>query len=203
MKNSQRLCGVRDAYKSERLGIITGMLLGDASIVAKYPKNIVLCHTAVYADYLEWKGKLLIQFGYIKHKTRTMYPKLGNKAFIVDFSDDKNIFFYKKYYINGKRKATYQFIRHLNQYGLAIWFMDNGNLSKKGRNYLCLNTQAFPLEQQKVLQRMFKKRFGLTPAIHKDKKYYKLYFGTKDNNAERLASLIKPYIHSSFEYKLR
>jgi len=132
-----------------------------------------------------------------------MYPKLGEKAFIIDFTNDRNEWFYKKFYINGKRKITQQFFRHINSYGLAIWFMDDGNLVREGYKQICLNTQAYSFEEHKLLQRMFKKRFDLSPKIHKDKKYFKLYFGTDADNANRFRTLIKPYIHPLFEYKLR
>lgn len=210
MKNPQRLGLPRMPYKAERLGVIVGMLLGDASIVKKYPNNIVLCHSDKVKDYLDWKGTILSHYGYNKKKTRQMTPVVKGKqykAFIVDFVGDDVKWFYKGFYDQktGKRAIKYNFIRHLNQYGLAMWFMDDGNSGQRkdgASQFYCLNTQAFDEKDQKLLIKMLKNRFGLEPVIHKDKKYLKLYFGAKNNNAKRLIELVSPYIHPDMAYKL-
>jgi DNA-binding transcriptional regulator WhiA len=210
MENSQRLSLPRMPYKGERLGVMTGMLLGGASIVKKYQNNIVICHSNKFKEYFDWKCEILSKFGYSQKKIRQMRPVVkGNKhsASIVDFVGDDINWFYKNAYdqITGKKTVKYQFVRHLNQYGLAVWFMDDGSNVQKLKNgsYL-LNTQAFSEEENKMLVKILKKRFGLEPKIHREKgKYYKLYFGAEKNNAQRLKELINSYIHPSMKYKLR
>ncbi|MBL0710126.1 MAG: hypothetical protein JJV99_03765, partial [Colwellia sp.] len=195
--------------KGEKLGIMVGMLLGDACIVKKYPNNIVICHSDKFKDYFDWKCKRLSHFGYEMRKVRQMRPKLNGKEYsasIVDFVGNDIKWFYKNAYNQntGKRTTKYLFIRHLNQYGLALWFMDDGNnVQRLKSGSYCLNTQAYNENEHKVLLRVLKHRFDLTPAIHRDKKYYKLYFGAKANNAKRLKDLVSPYIHNSMGYKLR
>ena len=213
MENSQRLDKLkpRMPYKAEKLGVMVGMLLGDASIVKKYPNNIVICHTNKVRDYFDWKCRVLSSLGYRKNKTRQMHPIVKGKEYsasIVDFVGDDINWFYRQSYNQdtGKRKVNYLLARHLNQYGLAIWFMDDGNncQQKKMKNIsYCLNTQAYGEDEQKMLIKILKKRFDLNPVIHKDKKYFKLYFGAKDKNGLKLQNLISPYIHPSMEYKLR
>jgi hypothetical protein len=220
MENSQRLSYPRLPYKSEFMGVIVGMLLGDGSICKKYTHKLTLCQGEKQKDYLDLKCEILKSFGYKMFAVRTNINGFGDgsngkkyKKFIVDFGDKRNEWFYRKFYGGGKRKITYQFIRHLNQYGLAIWFMDDGNnqMSKKKskkhpegvrQNYYCLNTQGYSYEENVMLQEMLEKKFGLISNIHKDKKYFKLYFGAKGNGAKTLANLVRPYIHPMFNYKL-
>ena len=208
MENSQRLEEyIRMPYKVERLGIMVGMLLGDASIVKKYQKNIVICHSEPQRLYFYWKCEVLSSMGYKQHKIREMHPvvngKAYNTAYIVDFSGEKIQWFYDRFYGGGKRHISIQLLRHLNPYGLAIWFMDDGNRHDKGGKQVCLNTQAYSYEEQIVLQKWFKNKYNLDCSIQKDKKYFKLYFGMQNKTAERFISLILPFIHPTMMYKVR
>lgn len=208
MENPQRLARPRLPFKSEKMGVLTGMLLGDAGMTKKYPRNLTICHSEPQKEYFEWKCSILEHFGFKKNKVREMHSKLGNKAFLVDFVDDKFKYFFRKFYRNENDKrltriVNRQNLRHLNLYGLAIWFMDDGNLSKKDYPYVCLNTQAYTYEEHVLLQKFFKKKYNLDVKIHKDKHYFKLYFGQENNTAKRFVKMIEPYIHNSIEYKLR
>lgn len=207
MENPQRLARPRLPFKGEKMGVLTGMLLGDAGMTRKYPKIMTLCHGESQKEYFEWKCFILEHFGFKKNKVREMNSVLGNKAFIVDFVDKKFEFFYRKFYRFDKERikriVNLQNLRHLNLYGLAIWFMDDGNLVKKDYPYVCLNTQAYTYDENVLLQKFFKKKYNLDVKIHKDKHYYKLYFGQENNTAKRFIEMIEPYIHKSIEYKLR
>lgn len=203
MENPQRLVRLRMPFKGEKMGILTGMLLGDAGMTSKYPKNITICHSEPQKEYFEWKCKILESYKFQKNKVREMFPKLGNKAFIVDFVSPKFEWFYKKFYHDGRRIVNNQNLRHLNAYGLAIWFMDDGSLVKKGYDQVCLNTQAYTFEENVLMQKFFKKKYNFDVKIHKDKHYFKLYFGQENNTAQRFTKLIWPYIHHSMKYKLR
>jgi hypothetical protein len=209
MENPQRLALLHqyEPSKKDFLSIVTGMLLGDGSIVKKYPKTLVLCHSEPQKEYLLYKMNLLNKLGYSNGKIRTMSPKLGNTAYIVDFTDSRFEWFYKKIYKHGKKKITWQMLRHLTPIGLAIWYMDDGNLSQK-RSYkqhkyctgLCLNTQCFSLVEQKIIQKWFRKKHGFNLRFHKDKQYIKIYFPAKDG--KKFIDVIRPYIPQSMEYKV-
>lgn len=207
MENPQRLVRSRPPFKSEKMGVLTGMLLGDAGMTRKYPKNITLCHSESQKEYFDWKCSILEHFGFKKNKVREMYSLSGKKCFIVDFVDKKLEFFYRKFYRFDKKRiqriVNLQNLRHLNLYGLAIWFMDDGNLVKNGYPYVCLNTQAYTYEEHILLQKFFKKKYNLNVKIHKDKHYFKLYFGSENDTAKHFVTMIEPYIHKSMEYKLR
>jgi len=128
-------------------------------------------------------------------------------GYIVDFTDKQFQWFYTKYYGGGKRHINPQLIRHLNSPGLAIWYMDDGNLVRrkdvigKQCSAFCLNTQAFTFEEHEKLVKFFMRKYNMEPRIHKDKKYWKLYFPAR--YSKRFFDLIRPYTCDDMLYKLR
>lgn len=190
-------------YKRDKLSVLMGCLLGDASIVKKYPNNLVICHTEQCKDYFDWKSEVLKSLGLQERKTRVMNLWNGNKVYIKDFVGEEVKWFRERFYVNNKRTIKNSLIRHLNPFGLAIWLMDDGHKVRRGYDYFCLNTQAYPYEQQQMLVSWFKKKYNFHVSIQKDKHCYKLYFGSKDNTSKRFITMVKPYIHPSMRYKIR
>ena len=215
MENPQRLDESYIPSKGQKIGIIVGMLMGDASIVKKYPRTLVLSTGSKDREYFDFKCRILQSLGFKMNKVRELHTRLKNGkeylGYIVDFTDDQFEWFYQKYYGGGKRHINPLLLRHLNMPGLAIWYMDDGNLiNKKGVMYkghtenkvFLLNTQAFSYVENEILCKWFKKKFGWDDIrIHRDKQYFKLYFPAK--YAKPFFNMIRPYTHKSMEYKLR
>lgn len=205
MVNPQRL--PRDPYIGERLGIVLGMLLGDGSIAKKYKNRLTLTCDIENIDYLRWKISILEKLGFNGLKIRNIRSSItgyenSKGGHIVDIcGEDKKIeWMYRNFYHNGKRYLNNNLFRHINKYGLAIWFMDDGLIVKRGYDYYSISTAAFSLEENKRIIKIIKKRFGLSATIQRDKRYYKIYFGGKEGR--NFINLIRPYIHPSMRYKL-
>ena len=204
MENPQRLDTPRLPTKAEALGIIVGMLLGDACITRKYQNKLILSQGEKQKEYLDWKVDLLKSLGFHPMSMRTLHPYHGKyKAYIIDIKDEKFRWFYRKFYGKGRKSVTPQMLRHLNSYGLAMWYMDDGDKVRPEYDSCRLNTQCFTDEEQQLMVRWFKKKHNLDVRIHKDKTYKKLYFTAKDDSARRFLDLVSPYIHQSMVYKLR
>lgn len=208
MENSQRLVESFVPYKRDRLSIIIGMLLGDAGIVTKYPYNLVLCHSEMQKEYLLFKCGLLRQLGFKQNKIRTMNKKLKYCVYIVDMQHEQVRWFFEKMYKDGKKRITYIMLRHLTPKGMAIWYMDDGNLVhrsiyKAGKkcDAVCLNTQSFTDDEQNMIRKWLKNKYNIKSKLHKDKKYHKIYIPAESGRI--FLKLIQPYIHHSMEYKLR
>jgi len=205
MENPQRLAELSlIPYKRQKLSIIVGMLMGDASIVKKYPKTLVLSCGAAYRDYFDFKCSILEQLGFKGNKIRELHSKLSNGkeylGYIRDFTNKQFEWFYNKFYKDGKRHVNLSLIRHINSFGLALWFMDDGACNTHSGT-LCLHTNAFSYKEHLVLVKWFKKKFNIDVNINKEKKYFKLYFPF--TSAKRLTQIILPYIHTAMKYKLR
>ena len=206
MENPQRLAKLLPVpYKRQKMSIVVGMLMGDASIVKKYPKVLVLSCGAAYKEYFDFKCSILEQLGFEGNKVRELHTTLlsngkSYKGYIRDFYNQRFEWFYRKYYKDGKRHVNPSLIRHIDSFGLAIWFMDDGAYNSKGGT-LCLHTNAFSYEEHEVLVKWFKNKFNIVVNINKEKKYFKLYFPFE--SAKKLIQIILPYIHPVMKYKLR
>lgn len=89
---------------------------------------------------------------------------------------------------------------------LAVWFMDDGSLDYRLKYHysFSLSTDAFRIEEVRLLQRVLERRFGIQSSVQtpssRGTKYVKLYIG-KDGR-DRFLETINPYILSCFAYKL-
>lgn len=102
--------------------------------------------------------------------------------------------------MKGKRTKKVPKLLHkwLTPRALAYWFMDDG--SRMDTSGYVLNTQNFTLKEQELLADALGRRFKFEVNIHKDRDNYRLYITA--NSRDSLTNLIKPFILSSFEYKL-
>lgn len=119
---------------------------------------------------------------------------------------------FKPYYdlfypeVKGSNKRTKRVPKNvaelLTAEGLAYWYMDDGTtqVSKTGKPSYVLSTQGFCWEDQVILADALKETFGLNYGIHKDKTYFRL--GLRASSNKRLLTLIEPYMHAYFGYKL-
>ena len=104
--------------------------------------------------------------------------------------------YFKKYlYSNdGRKKISLKYLKNINAFGLAIWWMDDGCLSiHKGNRYGKLCTECFNYEEQILLQKYFQSTWGIDVDIKLEKnKYYFLRFNV--SALKKLIAIIYPYI---------
>lgn len=183
--------------------LILGSLFGDASIRQR-DKNCLfrVAHSLKQSKYFLWKYNILKEF--IRHK-----PYLNNRiinSHKIDilsletlthpvFNHFRNLF-----YINGKKTINRKLLNLLNQRSLAIWICDDGSYCKKLK-YIIISTNAFSLEEHKIIKQYFREVWGLDPTIgFRDNKYYYLRFKVQDT--KKLIQIIRPFIIESMSYKM-
>ena len=88
-------------------------------------------------------------------------------------------------------------LQDLDVKGLAIWYMDDGSLSKA--NSIIISSNSFTLEEHEVLVKLLQHRFDLTATIGKTRTYYELRFSVPES--KKLLELIKDYMHENLDYK--
>lgn len=82
--------------------------------------------------------------------------------------------------------------------GLAIWYQDDGSLSRGTNLSIC--TGSFSMEQTEQLATMLQSRFGINAIPFKDSRgYSNLRFNYKER--DKFLALISPYMHPSMQYK--
>jgi len=75
--------------------------------------------------------------------------------------------------------------------------MDDG--SNNGKN-ITLNTHCFSREEQRVIQRFLKDKFGIEATIVKDRDKYKIAIGVHE--CKKFIGIVKPYVIKSMNYKI-
>jgi hypothetical protein len=105
--------------------------------------------------------------------------------------------FYQQFYQNEHKILPKKIFEILTPISFAVWVMDDGCYDRKS---LILNTQNFSLIENKTLQKVFKRKFDLSPGINKDRDRWRLRFGGYDY--QKLRNLVTPYIIPSIKYKI-
>jgi hypothetical protein len=187
--------------------VLIGILLGDACLQTNKGTNCFLKydqeiknHTLVslvyliFQDFVGTPPSLRLKGG-IQHSSWFRTYRLRFLKFYHDQFYGLNA--------HGKsvRRVPMLLHRWITPISLAFWFMDDGSKDKSG--YL-LHTQCFTHHEQKLLQQVLGKKFGLEVAIHNDRKgdktYYRLYITAK--SVPLFNKLVSPYIIPCMQYKL-
>lgn len=177
--------------------ILVGSLLGDGTLRKQGTRTNALFevnHSYRFKVYVDWKWRHFHEYVLTPPKSRP-----GNGARVAyrfttrslpTFTD-----YYQWFYKDGKKCIPRDLI--LDLIALAVWFMDDGSRS---RTACYLNTQQFSLEDQKFLQDLLLKTFGVRSALNRDKKYYRVRITTE--STKTIAELIRPHVLPCFRYKL-
>lgn len=180
------------ALNDDQYQILLGSILGDGSIgtLPSERYRLSFTHGFPQKDYCDWKANMFGETthvidnnGYSQKKAVVFSTK------IIDLDKD----------IPKKKNIIPQWIiDDIDARGIAIWYMDDGNLDRCTYR-ATLHTNTFNLETQEMFVEKFKS-YDIDCTIHSSKKYYYLLFNTV--NTLKLFNLIGIYIHSSMTYKI-
>src|SRR4030042_3942664 len=196
-------------YTKKQLSIIIGMVLGDSYITKFREKRtnsyLSTQHSIKQLDYVEYKMNLLKSLGFEISKLYDVSIIFKSIRF-----DCRN-----PHLFNQLRKTLYpcnnktikrKWLNYLDEKGLAIWFMDDGSLTKRGKSgYMSLHINSFNRKEHDIIIKYFKQQWKLNPILRtvKRKDQKQSYFLTFNPNETRnLINIIKPYICNSMLYKV-
>jgi len=184
----------------DQLQILYGSYLGDGCIqkTVKDRYRLRIIHCKEQKLYCEWKASMfgITELEYIEkngYSQKEAY-RFSSKCFDMDNS-----------LANNKKEIPDWLINKIDERAIAIWFMDDGSLSKYTLKdgsvscYATLHSNNFDYDNHIKLLNLFKK-YNIECIISKSKKYNYLRFDNK--NTKVLLNLIRKYIHSNFEYKI-
>ena len=191
--------------KKDILGALTGALIGDG-----YARRnqLVIQHSIKQKEYLLYKTELLNPDNkYKQHITEVMDTKY---PYIRLFHHSKATGrLREKLYVDGKKKLTVGILNQLQPIGLAIWYMDDGNLTLhkypnggiKSREVYWA-TDSFDYEDHLLFQSWLKRVYDIDMKINQYKKgkYYRTVLNA--TNANKLFDIIRPYVIPSMLYKI-
>lgn len=205
---------MKTKINKESRNLLIAMLLGDGTICSNYVFK--LSHGDKQKEYLEWKIKQLNEHGIrnngLKSYTSTCGFNLGKTVYytqlsVIPFIKTLRRVCYKPYKILGNRKL----LNRLDAKGIAIWFMDDGNLNPKKREgvikgfYIKIST-CLPKDQVQVIINYFKEEWNISfYMFHEGKKEdsYSLCCGTKEGR--KFLDIVSPTIREipSMLYKIQ
>lgn len=200
----------------QKRSLLLGMLLGDGCLKTKTHKKqngdvsvyyeFVIAHSSKQKEYLEYKRNLF-------HKLMGgKLPKLNyeSRTDSFRFSRAHKIFrlFHRILYSNNNKKYfTDKVFRYLTPQSIAIWYMDDGGLSKNKNNGKITSCEMrlytyFSKEEANRAIKYFKTVYDINvkKRHYMNRNQYNLIFNTKESF--KLEVLISDFIIDSMKYKL-
>lgn len=185
--------------------VIIGGLLGDLSCR--------ISRTSIYArlegghcerqkEYMLWKINLLQRLMFNVGRAATgayLYQSRNFKALNE---------YYHLFYSKECKSINREILDLLGDFGLLIWYLDDGTYHKRDRN-IRLHTNGFTFEEQLIIKKWFKEKYNVEPSVYKNtdnkrypnKNWYYLYFKVKDS--EKLLGLFRKFpVPNCMKYKL-
>jgi recombination protein RecA len=192
--------------------LVLGSLMGDGNLSKPvrredHSARFRMGHGAGQAAYLDWKLSLLAN---IPH-ARTVNAK---GAVFADFTPLAELGELREvvYQGDGKKHLTWDYLKTLTPFALAVWYMDDGCFTVRskgvqertrggsGRIEICVDAMS-PGSQERLLQYL-RDTHGLDVRIRTSgaRRVSVLQFTT--SASEKFQKLVAPFIHPSMTYKL-
>lgn len=195
---------------------ILALTLGDGYLQFSHGNKegkayIDIAHNPKNHDFIEYKSKILLSNGIdntvgIKKKTNGNHCSRVWSKYYQIIGDVK-----RDLYNNNEKVFKKRYIKNLDAWALAIFWMDDGCLycqkhsNKDGTEYLyqCgdLATQNFSYESQlNILEWL--KTFGVEGYLQQSRGKYHIHFNR--DNVRKLVNIVSPYIKEvpSMQYKI-
>ena len=180
-----------------------GSFLGDGSFrksskIKSKNAKFTVGHGEKQTEYLNWKLNFLKEKGInAKIYYHTVKDNRIKKGYYTSgfLKTETNPIFniYDEQYI-PKKSIDYNFIKKLDNFGLAVWYMDDGFVTK---NSFQISTCGFEIKEIEILQKILLENFNIKSNIVQSKEIY-----IKAESKYLFIKLIEPYIIPSLKYKL-
>ena len=192
----------------DHIKVVIGSILGDGSLKGFSKKaqasQIYVSQHSDKLPYLEWLHSKLEE-GF---EMNSIKPKKGYRQHYFMSKPDKVLgSLKKKFYQNDKKVIPFDMVELLKEpISLAVWYMDDGTLDKRSKYHFnaSVATYGFSFEGCSILTEVLEKNFGIVASVNRSKMREKIYprLYIKSESMERFVSLVKPFIHPVFNYKI-
>lgn len=197
----------------EKKSLLIAMLLGDGTISSNYVFK--LSHSEAQREFLEWKVKLLTDYGFKVNGIKEYISKCGynegKKVLYSQLSINPTIKALRRSVYIPKKTFTRRLLNWLDSQGLAIWYMDDG----------CINVNTS--KQRSTIQHTIKiATYVDEPTVNVIINYFLEVWNIKfrkfpegkntfsiasssEEDCSKFISIIRPYIEQvpSLLYKIR
>jgi hypothetical protein len=195
----------------EQKSIIYGTLLGDGYLRPNiHSYGLAVSHSNKQSEYVKWKKEKLSPFVIMDIREDSNYKGFGGKtSTLLSFNTVSHPFyneFHDELYVNKIKTISFQYLTHIDELALAVWFMDDGSLNKR-YGTMSLATDCFSYDEHLILQQWFYERWNLKVMIEPKKRRDGNYvFNVRFNaatSARQLRNILSPFIPSCMDYKIK
>lgn len=189
-------------------GAIFGMLMGDLGMCKLDGKNANAWFTMTHSDeqyeYQMIKSKILEMHPLVTTKTSERFTHLkstGKDYHQWQTISNRNKYatsIYKIIYPNHKKIVTRDILDKITDFGLFLWYLDDGYLNIRRRKdgtikeyRMFLFTNGFTVDEVKTIKKWFEDKYNISPNINKKGKGYILYFNAE--KTRRFMSIINKF----------
>ncbi len=199
-------------YLSEQqLQMVLGSIMGDGCLSPNLRDRsgvrFRMGHGGKQVGYLDWKVSLLANVP----RTRTTNPK---DAVFADFTPLAELGELREtvYFGDGKKHFTWEYLKALTPFALAIWYMDDGcftvrskgvqERTKGGTGRIDICVEAMSVGSRARLVQFLQGTYDLDVKLTERGAMKKSVLQFTTAASERFQKIVAPYIHPSMEYKL-
>ncbi|MFN8491408.1 MAG: hypothetical protein U0350_27670 [Caldilineaceae bacterium] len=197
-------------------GLILAMLIGDGYAYGRYNKLLEFCHHLPQQGYAEWKMGLLQQY---VHPSTSMFAKkhVPPQVCVRTPYHHKINAAWKKLYQNGRKVITPEVLEKLEDIGVAIWYMDDGNVLWRTKTRhgnpakevracgVQLSTHSFSKDENELIAEWFLRKYNILFGVYSDHRGKGNFLrATQKEHINRFFSLVSPYVNmvDCMKYKI-
>ena len=203
--------GMELTEKQEKF--VYAKLLGDGCITKnvhhqKYHFEFSQCEEQ--EEYARFCSNLLKDWGKFKIKERKRDPQIYKKwqfkeCTFRSFNHPEFSRIYRHFYEYGIKIVNNDILSMIDDFGLAIWFQDDGHCDRGKAGYL--NTLNFTLDENKLIVDWLWERFGIRSNVVKagksrsGKKFlYRIRLSS--TTWKKFCNIVEPHMVNSLKYKI-
>lgn len=182
--------------------VIVGSILGDGCLCENWSKTnyrLLITQSVDQKAYVFWKYSILSDL--ILSEPR--YYKRTNSLTVRTISHPELTKLRDIFYPQGKKIIPPTIAELIKDpITIAVWFMDDGNVSRGG-NYIHgyhLNTQSFSEQENHLLAEALKTNYGIECTVQSNHAYKRLF--VRAQSRQQFVSLVKEHVIPSMKYKL-
>ena len=188
-------------YKYMKEQILLGTLLGDAYMSKlsgkKEMSSIGWEHSLKQEEYALWKAKNSLN-NYSFYKRDRLDSRTNNTYHsIICYSTKDNYKDYRKLFYNDKKEVSQEILNKLEPLGVAVWYMDDGNIYYNSNNcHISIGVNNFSNQSKQLIINWFKEKYNLNFKISSNAIRI-----TSRKECEIFMNIVEKYIHESMNYK--
>ncbi len=185
--------------------ILIGKLLGDGHLETQNRGRtfrLKVEHSIIQRPYVDWLASQLSGWLHSPPREwiRTVYGKGYRKYGFQTVSHPALRFYAQQFYERGRKIVPDQIERWLTPLAFTVWYMDDGSVKSLQTNGRILNTQGFPKADVEQLVAALNHRYALSAIPRRQSEGWQIFIPGR--SAEKLLSILKPFILPLFNYKL-